>query len=271
LVVASRKGTSMTPSWIADYKQTSKNALTVDWFVSPLEYAWGNGRAIAERAFPAPSVQSAGFDEILAPKLYQVAMTFDFRAKMMVYAFMREPIAKTQALEIESGLMHLFGLNFMSCLSQWIYVVEGYCRNLFRVRNMKKVESRSWTIPTTGDITRDNTIRVVCKALGDYLDNVVYKHTSDMQTKKLNRHLMLHGNRHSAAFYSQKNCLSLMFVLDALVFVEMVKNGHFPQIFQDGPGEPDRISRRKRAYSYEMEHALQPQNLLKISLLDEHL
>ncbi|HWZ64730.1 MAG TPA: hypothetical protein VNX02_17055 [Steroidobacteraceae bacterium] len=257
--------------WIADYEKTSRNALTVEWFVSPLEYAWGNGKQIADSVFRGPSTQNATLDQRIAPELYKVAMKFDFRAKMMVYAFMRELIAKTYALEIESGLISLYGLDFMSCLSQWIYVVEGYCRKLFQVTSQTNVKSTSWVTPTTGDPKDDRTIDVVCRALGRYLDTIVYQSTNDAQTTKLNRHLMLHGNLQSEAFYSQKNCLSLMFVLDSLVFIEMVKNGHFPQIFQDGPGEADRIARRKLVYAHEMEHSMEDPNLMKIALLDEHV
>jgi hypothetical protein len=264
-------GAGMNANWIADYETTSSNALTVEWFISPLEYAWGNGKEIADKAFRSPSTQSATFDRHIAPELYKVAMNFDFRAKMMVYAFMREPVAKTFALEIESGLMSLFGLDFMSCLSQWIYVVEGYCRKLFQVTSQNNVKPTSWVIPTTGDAIRDKTIDVVCKALGAYLSAVVYQSTNNAQTTKLNRHLMLHGNLQSNAFYSQKNCLSVMFVLDSLVFIEMIQNGNFPQIFQDGPGEADRIARRKHVYEHEMRHSMEDPNLLKIALLDEHV
>ncbi len=82
---------------------------------------------------------------------------------------------------------------------------------------------------------------------------------------------MLHGNLKDSAFYSQKNCLSVMFVLYALVFIEMEKNVHFPSIFQDGPGDANRISRRKNVYAYEMNHSLQDPNLLKLRLMDEHV
>ena len=261
----------MNANWIADYEKSSSNALTVEWFISPLEYAWDNGKEIADKAFRGPSTQNAIFDQSLASELFKVAMKIDFRAKMMVYAFMREPIAKTYALEIESGLMSLFGLDFMSCLSQWIFVVEGYCRQLFQVTSQNNVKSTSWVIPTTGDALRDKTINVICKAMGDYLDTIVYRSTNNTQTTKLNRHLMLHGNLQSNAFYSQKNCLSVMFVLDALAFIEMVNNRHFPQIFHDGPDEADRITRRKRVYGYELKHSMRDPNLLKIALLDEHV
>jgi hypothetical protein len=261
----------MDANWNADYEKTSSNALTVEWLVSPLEYAWPNGKETADRIFSGPSTPTAKFDKLIAPTLYEVAMKFDFRAKMMVYAFMREPIARTYALEIEGGLLSLFGLDFMSCLSQWIYVVEGYCRQLFQVTNPSSVKSKSWTIPVTGDAIRDKSIAVICKALGNYLDKVVYQPTNNVQTTKLNRHLMLHGNLQNNAFYSQKNCLSLMFVLDALVFIEMVKNGNFPQVFHDGPEEANRIARRKHVYEHEMRNSLQDANLLKIALMDEHV
>lgn len=261
----------MDANWIADYVKTSGNALTVEWFVSPLEYSWPGGKDIADKAFSAPSTQNGKFDEMLAPAFYKEAMTFDFRAKMMVYAFMREPIAKTFGLEIEGGLTRLYGLDFNSCLSQWIYVIEGYCRQLFQVKSTSNVKSRSWVIPITGDALRDQTIQAVCKALGDYLDTVIYQSTNDANTTRLNRHLMLHGNLKNNAFYSQKNCLSVMFVLDALVFIEMDKNLHFPSTFQDGPGDADRINRRKIVYANEMSQSLQDPNLLKLRLMDEHV
>ncbi len=145
----------MDANWIADYAKASSNALTVEWFVSPLEYSWLGGKNIADEAFRAPSAQNAKFDEMLAPELYKEAMKFDFRAKIMVYAFMREPIAKSFGLEIEGGLTRLYGLDFNSCLSQWIYVIEGYCRQIFQVTSPTNVKSGTWVIPITGDTLRD--------------------------------------------------------------------------------------------------------------------
>lgn len=159
----------------------------------------------------------------------------------------------------------------MSCLTQWIHVVDGYCPQLFQVSNLSNVKSTSRTIPATGDPIRDKAINVTCKALADYLDTIVHQRTNDAQTTKLNRHLLLHGNLQNKAFFSQKNALSVMFVLDALVFIEMVKNKHFPQVFQEGPGEADRIKRRIRVCEHEMRSSLLDPNLLKISLMDKHV
>jgi len=261
----------MNANWISDYEKACSHALTVEWFVSPLEFSWGTGKEIAEKVFRSPSSQNATLDKVLAPELYKTSMQFHFRAQMLVYAFMREPIAKKYALEIESGLIELYGLDFLSCLSQWIYVVEGYSRQLFHVTSTSNVNSASWHPPTTGDATRDKTISTVCKALGDYLDKVVYRSTGDTMTTTLSRHLMLHGNLQNKAFYSQKNCLSVMFVLDALVFIEMVINSRFPQIFEDSLGDAERISRRKRVYEFERRNSMEDTNLLKIGVLSEHL
>lgn len=261
----------MDAKWIADYTCTASNALTVEWFVSPLEYSWPDGRHQADQAFRAPSSQGPAFDRLLAPALYKSAMAFDFRAKMMVYAYMREPIAKSYGLEIEGGLCSLYGLDFRSCLAQWIYIVEGYCRQLFQVTANSNVKAVAWAIPTTGDALRDKVIGAVCIALGNYLDQVVYQSTTDGKTTRLSRHLMLHGNLRNSAFYSQKNCLSLMFVLDALVFIEMVANGNFPAVFQDRSGDTQRIAKRKGVYAYEMQQSMQEPNLQKISLMDEHV
>ena len=62
-----------------------------------------------------------------------------------------------------------------------------------------------------------------------------------------------------------------MFVLDALVVIEMVKNGEFPQVFDMREGELERIERRKHIYIKQIEHAFQDENLLKIEVLKEHL
>ena len=62
-----------------------------------------------------------------------------------------------------------------------------------------------------------------------------------------------------------------MFVLDALVFIEMVINSRFPQIFEDSLGDAERISRRKRVYEFERRNSMEDTNLLKIGVLSEHL
>ena len=262
----------MNPSWITEYTQTASHALTAEWFVSPLEYSWPGGKRVADAAFAGVSEPSEGFDRQLAPHLYREAMVFDFRAKMMVLAYMREPVAKSYGLEIEGGLCSLYGLDFRSSIAQWIYIIEGYCKKLFDINDRQKLRASSWTIPTAGHDLGDQMIAVIAHALGEYLDGVVFKPTTaaSSQGTRLSRHLMLHGNLENRAFYSQKNALCLMFVLDALVTIEMLANRHFPAMMELDDGDERRISRRKQVYADAMHHALDDVNVLKLALMDEH-
>ncbi len=260
----------MTEDWRNDFEKTNRNALTVDWFVSPLEYSWPDGKQLFNNIFRAESSPSTQFDELYSPKIYQTSMKFDFRAKMMVYTFMRQDIAKSYGLEIENGLLHLYRLDFASCISQWIYVIEGYCRKLFSVSSLQNVRPNSWVIPTSGSASHDNYIQTISTCLSNYLSGVLFQGTSDFSTEKLSRHLLLHGNSENKTIFSQKNCLVLMFLLDALVTIEMAKNQQFPQVFSDQEGEPQKIVRRKRLYSKLMESTFDDDNLLRIEILSEH-
>lgn len=99
----------------------------------------------------------------------------------------------------------------------------------------------------------------------------MFRSTSDFHVEKLNRHLLLHGSVANKSFFSQKNCLILMFILDALVVIEMAKNRAFPAIFDEREDESKRIERRKFIYGKELEHAFQDEFLLKAEVLKEHL
>ena len=261
----------MNSAWITDYERTSNNAYTVEWFVSPLEYSWGDGKTIADKIFVGPSIKSDTFDELVAPALYRSAMQAPFRAKMMVLAFMRETKSRSYALEIESGLIKLYALDFMSCVAQWIYVVEGYVRNLFQIQTNSNVQSKFWKLPETGNELHDEMIKIVCMALGRYLDKVIYRPMKNANTTTLNRQILLHGNLQNKAFYSQKNCLALMHVLDALVFIEMTSNRHFPQAFNSSPVEDERIARRTSVYLGELANSFTDHNSRKLEVLKEHL
>jgi hypothetical protein len=99
----------------------------------------------------------------------------------------------------------------------------------------------------------------------------MFKSATDPHIERLSRHLLLHGNVGNKEFFSQKNCLLLMFILDALVVIEMVKNRAFPAVFDDQLGEAERIKRRKSLYMLQLKHAFQDDNLLKIEVLKEHV
>jgi len=260
----------MTEDWQNDFEGTNQNALTADWFISPLEYSWPDGKQLFDKLFPVASRPSKQFDKLCSPEIYKTSMTFDFRAKMMVFAYMRQDISKSYGLEIENGLMHLYRLDFASCISQWIYVIEGYCRKLFSVTSLQNVRPNSWDIPTSESEIHDSFIQTLSKCLSDYLSRVLFQGTSDFSTEKLSRHLLLHGNIQNKSIFSQKNCLVLMFLLDALVVIEMAKNQQFPQVFSEREGELKKIERRKHLYSKLMESAFHDDNLLRIETLNEH-
>ena len=257
----------MTDVWLNDFERINKNALSADWFVSPLEYSWPDGKQLFDKLFSTVSSPSSQFDESFSPQIYKTSMKVDFRAKMMVFAFMRQNISKSYGLEIENGLMHLYHLDFASCISQWIYVIEGYCRQLFSVKSVKN----SWTIPTSGSAGHNSLVQSLSTCLSKYLKRVLFKGTSDFNTDRLSRHLLLHGNVQNKSFFNQKNCLLLMYLLDTLVFIEMAKNEQFPQMFSEREGESEKIERRKYIYTKLVENAFHDDNLLRIEMLKEHL
>lgn len=261
----------MIDGWISDFEAANRNALSVEWFVSPLEYFWPDGKALLDKLFSRPSTPNSQFDELALPEVFKNSMQINFRAKMMVLAFMRQDISKSYGFEIENGLLHLYRLDFMSCLSQWIYVVEGYCRRLFSVSSLQNVRPNSWQRPTSGDAALDRLIDSLSTSLATYLDRVLFSSTSDFHIERLNRHVLLHGNVENKGFFSQKNCLILLFILDALVVIEMVKHQEFPAVFGEREGEPKQIERRKFIYQKELEHAFEDKSLLKAQVLKEYL
>ena len=261
----------MTDDWLNDFERTNQNALSADWFVSPLEYSWQNGKQLFDKLFPTVSSPSAQFDGKWTPQIYKTSMQVDFRAKMMVFAFMRQDISKSYGLEIENGLMHLYHLDFASCISQWIYVIEGYCRQLFCVASTQNVRPNSWTIPASGSTGHNSFVQSLSTCLSEYLSRVLFQGTSDSNTDRLSRHLLLHGNVQNKSFYSQKNCLLLMYLLDTLVVIEMAANKQFPQLFSEHEGESEKIVRRKYIYTKLVENAFHDDNILRIEMLQEHL
>ena len=261
----------MIDDWLDDFGRTNQNALSADWFVSPLEYSWPDGKQLFDGLFSTARSPSSQFDEISSPQIYKTSMQIDFRAKMMVLAFMRQNISKSYGLEIESGLMHLYQLDFASCLSQWIYVIEGYCRQLFAVKSIQNVQPNSWTIPASGSACRNNFVQSLSVCLSANLKRVLFKGTSDSSSDRLSRHLLLHGNVQNKSFFSQKNCLLLMYLLDTLVVIEMAANEQFPQLFSEHEGESEKIARRKFLYAKLLEKTLHDDNLLRIEILKEHL
>lgn len=261
----------MSNSWICDYSNVCDNALNYKCFISPIEYSYPDGKRINDLLFKNQSHHSHDLYNKITPKLYKQAMQFEFRAKLMVCAFMKEPIAKKFGLEVEQGLFHLYGQNYRSCLSQWIYVIEGYCRQLFSVKSTSNVKQNSWDIPKTGIAKRDLIIQTISDALGSYLDEVFYKSSAQFNGVELNRHILLHGNLKNNEFYCQKNCLSVMYVLDALIYIELESNNHTLGALEESPEDTKSIKRRVSAYQNEMQGVFNDSNILKSEIIKEHI
>ena len=181
-------------NWINDYKKANANALAGEWFVSPLEYFWADGKKLFDRIFSVTSIKNKNFDSLVSSEIFKTSMNFHFRAQMLVLGFMKQNIAKTFGLEIENGLLHLYQLDFLSTISQWIYVIEGYSRKLFNVQSNQSSKYRDWQIPRVNDPQLDELIVNLAESLGSFLSSVLFASSNNRSIDTINRHLLLHGN-----------------------------------------------------------------------------
>ncbi len=259
---------------IVDFRQTSQNAINNKWLISPIEYFWPDGKNIFDKIFnnSLSNTDNEGFKTLVVPQLFQTTTNIDFRSKMIVLGFMRQPISKIYSLEIENGLIHLYKLDFLSAISQWVYIIEGYMRKIFNVQNgQSAVDPSNWIVPETNDSHYDNIIQNFVESLSSFSVNILYCKSYNSVNKDLNRHLLLHGKVHNKDFYSQENTLKLFFALDTLLAIEMVSNQVFPAIFPCDDKESQMIECRKALYSYELSKNFDEMNILKNKLLKEHL
>jgi len=261
----------MFNDWIDDYKKTNANAMSGDWFVSPLEYFWPDGKEIFDKIFAAPTSSSRIFDSLVAPELFKKWMTCHFRAQMIVLGFMKQNISKTYGLEIENGLMHLYRLDFLSAISQWTYIIEGYSRKLFKVQSNQSSKYKDWTIPKVNDKNLDDLISCLADCLGDFFNSVLFASSNDRNLETINRHLLLHGNAENNNVFNQKNCLILMFCLDALLVIEMVQSRVFPGMLDSSKEDENKVKKREFLYGQILKSAFEDENLLKIEILKEHV
>ena len=61
-----------------------------------------------------------------------------------------------------------------------------------------------------------------------------------------------------------------MFLLDALVVIEMARNKQFPQVFSEREGELEKIKGREYIYAKLIESSFHDDNLQRIEMLKEH-
>lgn len=254
-----------------DYKKTNTNAMSSGWFVSPLEYFFPDGKEVFDKVFAVSAINNSNFDNLVAPALFKNAMNTHFRSQMMVLGFMKQNISKSYSLEIENGLMHFYRLDFLSTISQWIYVIEGYSRQLFKVKSNQSSKHKDWTIPKVNDKSLDDLISCLADSLGTFVNNVLFASSNNTNIETINRHLLLHGNAQNNNIFSQKNCFVLMFALDALLVIEMVQNRVFPMMFQSNNEDNGKISKRKVLYSQILKSVFENENVLKIEILKEHV
>lgn len=255
---------------IVDFREKSQNAIKNKWLISPIEYFWIDGKNIFDRIFN--NSLSDTDNALIVPLLFKTTTNINFRSKMIVLGFMRQPISKKYSLEIENGLIHLYRLDFLSAISQWVYIIEGYMREIFNVQNgQSAVDPSNWVIPKTNDPHYYNIIGNFVESLSSFSENILYCKSYNSADKDLNRHLLLHGKVHNKNFYSQENTLKLFFALDTLLAIEMVSNQVFPAIFSCNDKEAQMIERRIALYSYEWSKNFDEMNILKNELLTEHL
>lgn len=254
---------------IVDFRKTSQNAIHNKWIISPLEYFWPDGKLLFDNIFKENCTISS---KLIAPLIYKNCMNYHFRANMMVLGFMKQPISKKFSLEIENGLLNFYRLDFLSTISQWIYIIEGYMKILFKVKNgQSAIDPDNWEIPGTDDVHYDNIISNFTESLALFSKDVLFCKNYDSNSIDLNRHLLLHGKINNKQFFSQSNTLKLLFALDTLVAIEMVKNKIFPDIFSCTDQETKMIENRKVIYQHELSLTMEDHNLMKIKLLEEHL
>lgn len=254
---------------IVDFRTTSKNAIKSKWIISPLEYFWIDGKKLFDNIFKD---ECSILSKEISPIIYKTCMNSHFRATMMVVGFMREPISKKFSLEIENGLLNFYRLDFLSTISQWIYIIEGYMRIIFNVTNGNSaINPDNWIIPETDDPHYDNIINNFIESLSLFSKEILFCKDYNPNSIDLNRHLLLHGKINNKEFFSQSNGLKLLFVLDTLLAIEMVKNKNFPAIFNTSNKENIMIQARESTYQNELSLAMEDHNLTKIQLLKEHI
>lgn len=253
-----------------DFLGTSKNALNKNWTISPLDYFWADGKKLFDKVFAHDSKDE--LDDCIIPILYKMTMQCDFRAKMMVLCYMKEPVISKFSLEIENGLLHFYGLDFISTISQWIYVFEGILRDMFGLSKQKEiVEHNKWNIPIAKDSTYQDLMDVFIDSIKNFTKNVLFQSNEDFQTTSINRHLLSHGKVYNKDFFSQTNCLKLLFSLDTLLMIELLKNGNFPKVFDTTEEEKIMINKRINLYSSSLSTVFSVHNLLKVEVIKEHL
>jgi len=185
---------------------------------------------------------------------------------------MKESNISQFSLEIENGLLHFYSLDFISTISQWIYVFEGIIRDMFGLSGQSEITKHErWDSLYSSDNDYQDLMDAFIASIKNFTKNVLFQRNDDLQSTSINRHLLGHGKVYNKEFYNQANCLKLLFALDTLLMIEMLQNGNFPKIFNSTDNETIRIDKRKNLYSLKLQKVFDNDNLLKNDIMKEHL
>ena len=258
---------------IDDFVSSSKNALSMNWIISPLDYFWIDGKNFFDKVFHSVSTPSSEIDNQIAPLLFRnLLMQVDFRAKFMVVGYMREPHLKKFSLEIEQGFLSFYSLDFISSITNWIFVFEGVIRELFELSSQKYIlKFDKWAAINSDDIYEQKLLDIFTQSLQGFVENVLFKSVEDKNSTIINRHILSHGKVYNKAFYNQANALKLIFALDSLLMIEMIQNQNFPKMLDISKTQEESVVKRTELYQHLLKQIFDDHNLLKKEILKEHL
>ena len=126
-------------------------------------------------------------------------------------------------------------------------------------------------IPKVNDKNLDDLINCLANCLGTFFNSVLFASSNNRNLETINRHLLLHGNAENNNIFNQKNCLILMFCLDALLVIEMIQNKKFPGILNATEEDLKKIEKREFIYDQILKSIFENENILKKELLKEHV
>ncbi len=250
--------------FLIDYQKASSGLFKFHWIISPFEFQWPG----ANNIFKTCS-NNGGIDEKLTPALlYRDSMIYNYRASIQVCVFLKYKESKKFAHIFENGLLCLYGLDYISCISQWMYIIEGYTRGLFNVAKASDISS--WKQPSSGLPEYDKIVSVLFEVFKEYYKNYLFRTEDDLQhnDSKLSRHTLLHGKKVNYSYFSQANSLRLLYAIETLLAIEMYSNGDF-LFFDYNEQQKKQIDKRVQLYSLAMGNTFSEESTLKLEIFNE--
>jgi hypothetical protein len=192
-----------------------------------------------------------------------------------VWLAMQQPYVSSFSHLIETGVLHYFGRDYLSCVHSLLPAVEGILRAHFVAHNSTGTKDFSYR-NLRRFLSSERPIRsgagthlLYRSALDEFLARWLWKPTNDADwdLSHLNRHYVLHGMG-SEHYYRSDDCHRLFMFLD--LYMEML-------VLETGVGEyafiPEDPSIRRRSRHYEallVWSELTRPNSRRLALLREH-